>query len=388
MMKKKKRRVFGVLFSLLCLISCMDLMYGIKSRASEPEAWSWKERTLTHRMELLYADQFAVDYFAGEYALVSIADGQRFLMIPEGGTIPADLEEDIIPLQKPMKNIYLVATSAMDLFRAIGGLESIRLSGTKKDGWYIEEAKEAMERGEILYAGKYNAPDYELLLSEKSSLAVESTMIYHNPEVKEKLEQFGIPVLVERSSYESHPLGRTEWMKLYGVLLGKEEEAQKVFQAEADRLEKLLGEETTGKTAAFFYISTNGYANVRKSGDYIAKMIEMAGGTYIFEDLGGKENALSTVNMQLEEFYAKAKDADYLIYNSAIDGELTTISQLLDKSGLLADFKAVKEGNVWCTGKNLFQETTGLGVLIEDMHTIFTDEKASFEELTYLHRLK
>ena len=61
-------------------------------------------------------------------------------------------------------------------------------------------------------------------------LAIESTMIYHNPEVKEKLEQLGIPVLVERSSYESHPLGRTEWMKLYAVLLGKEEAAETAFR--------------------------------------------------------------------------------------------------------------------------------------------------------------
>ena len=54
-------------------------------------------------------------------------------------------------------------------------------------------------------------------------------MIHHNPEVQEKLEQFGIPVMVERSSYESHPLGRTEWMKLYAVLLGKEDVAEKVL---------------------------------------------------------------------------------------------------------------------------------------------------------------
>jgi iron complex transport system substrate-binding protein len=385
-MKKKNNRVFWVLFYLLLLIPCICLIQGTRSRASE--TWSWQERTLTGRLELLYADQFTVDYYEDEYALVSIADGQRFLVIPEGGKIPEDLEEGIVPLQKPIKNIYLAATSAMDLFRALNGLESIRLSGTREEGWYVEEAKEAMKCGKILYAGKYNAPDYELLLAEKSSLAVESTMIYHNPEVKEKLEQFGIPVLAERSSYESHPLGRTEWIKLYGVLLGKEEDAQNVFQGEAERLEKLLEEESTGKTVAFFYISTNGYANVRKSGDYIAKMIEMAGGKYIFPNLGGEENALSTVNMQMEEFYAKAKDADYLIYNSAIDGELTTVSQLLEKSSLLADFKAVKEGNVWCTGKNLFQETTGLGVLIEDMHTIFTEEENSLEELTYLHRLK
>ena len=117
-------------------------------------------------------------------------------------------------------------------------------------------------------------------------------------------------------------------------------------------------------------------------------MIELAGGRYIFDDLGEEDNALSTMNMQMEEFYARAKDADYLIYNSAIDGELETIDQLLEKSPLLADFKAVKEGNAWCTGKNLFQETTGLGVMIEDMHRMFTSEDASLTELTYMHRLK
>ncbi|MFR8549287.1 MAG: ABC transporter substrate-binding protein [Lachnospiraceae bacterium] len=348
----------------------------------------WKDMEVTGSLELLYADQFAVDYYNDGYALISIADGGRFLLVPENGAVPKELDEDIVLLQQPLDHIYLVATSAMDLFCSIGGLECITLSGTDADGWYIEEAKKAMEQGTIAYAGKYNAPDYERIVSEKCDLAVESTMIYHNPEVKERLEQFGIPVLVERSSYESHPLGRTEWMKLYGVLLGKEEQAQKVFQEQSDRLQSVLSEKNTGKTAAFFYISTNGYANVRKSGDYVSKMIELAGGRYIFDDLGEEDNALSTMNMQMEEFYARAKDADYLIYNSAIDGELETIDQLLEKSPLLADFKAVKEGNAWCTGKNLFQETTGLGVMIEDMHRMFTSEDASLTELTYMHRLK
>ena len=74
-----------------------------------------------------------------------------------------------------------------------------------------------MEDGRMLYAGKYNAPDYERILSGSCDLAVESTMIYHSPEVKEQLERLGIPVLVERSSYERHPLGRMEWLKLYGA---------------------------------------------------------------------------------------------------------------------------------------------------------------------------
>ncbi len=54
--------------------------------------------------------------------------------------------------------------------------------------------------------------------------------------MKEQLERFGIPVLVERSSYESSPLARMEWIKLYGILLGKEALAEEVFARQAQRI--------------------------------------------------------------------------------------------------------------------------------------------------------
>lgn len=112
-------------------------------------------------------------------------------------------------------------------------------------------------------------------------------MIYHTPEVKEQLEDFGVPVLVERSSYENHPLGRMEWIKLYGLLLGREDAAAEYFDTQVEKLRDILQTENTGKTVAFFYITSNGAANVRKSGDYLAKAIELAGGTYLFQDLPG-----------------------------------------------------------------------------------------------------
>ena len=341
-----------------------------------------------HSLELQYADQFAVDYYEGDYALITIAGGERFLLVPEDKEAPEGLDSDIAVIKKPVQNIYLVATSAMDLFCALDGLDSISLSGTNADGWYIDKAKKAMEDGDIAFAGKYSAPDYELILSKNCDLAIESTMIYHQPEVQEKLEQFGIPVLVEHSSYESHPLGRTEWIKLYGVLLGKENLAQKLFQEQVDKLKSVEDSENTGKTVAFFYINSMGAANVRKSNDYVSKMIELAGGEYIFHDPAEDDNALSTMNMQMEEFYAKAKDADYIIYNSTIDGELGSIDELLSKSSLLADFKAVKDGNVWCTGQNLFQETMGLATMIEDIHTMLTSDDPKLDSLTYMKKLK
>ena len=342
--------------------------------------------TYDHSMELEYATQFAVDYYQDDYAMITIAQEGSYLVVPEGKEAPEGLDKEIKVLQQPLDHIYLVATSSMDLFRAIDGIGNITLSGTDANGWYIEEAKEAMENGNIQYAGKYSAPDYELILANGCDLAIESTMIYHSPDVREKLEEFGIPVLVEHSSYESDPLGRMEWLKLYAVLLDKEEEADAYFQSQTDMLTDVLGAENTEKTVAFFSINSNGYVTVRKTGDYISKMIELAGGRYIFQNLGD-DNALSTMNMQMEDFYAGACDADYIIYNSAIESELHSPDELLEKSSLLADFKAVKEGNVWCTEKSLFQETTGIATMISDMHTMLTSDDPDLSQLTYMYRL-
>lgn len=360
---------------------------GETGERNYPSGEDWCGLAWESSLELLYAEMFTVDYYEGGYARIVIADEDTFLVVPEDAGVPDGLDGDVTVLQQPMENIYLVATSAMDFFCSLDALDSIRLSGTNASGWYIEAAQEAMEAGDILYAGKYSAPDYELILAENCGLAIESTMIYHNPEVQEKLEAFGIPVLVERSSYESHPMGRTEWMKLYAVLLGKEEEAEEIFNEQVARVQEVEASESLDKTVAFFYITSTGSVNVRKSSDYVAKMIELAGGTYIFDDLGEDDSAASTVNMTMEEFYAQAIDADYIIYNSTIDGEIYTLDELYGKSALLADFKAVQEGNVWCTGKNLFQETTSLGDLIVEIHTILADGDMEDSELSYLHRI-
>ena len=397
-----KKKFYKMLCVLTAAVFCMTAPSVVHAAQNEKQTEAAQEEEIEdreiaqelagmkydHSLELQYADQFAVEYYEGGYALITIAGGERFLLVPEDKEAPEGLDADISVIQKPVQNIYLVATSAMDLFCALDGLDSISLSGTNADGWYIDKAKKAMEDGDIAFAGKYSAPDYELILSKNCDLAIESTMIYHQPEVQEKLEKFGIPVLVEHSSYESHPLGRTEWIKLYGVLLGKEDQAQKIFQEQVDKLKSVEDSENTGKTVAFFYINSMGAANVRKSNDYVSKMIELAGGEYIFHDPAEDDNALSTMNMQMEEFYAKAKDADYIIYNSTIDGELDSIDELLAKSSLLADFKAVKDGNVWCTGQNLFQETMGLATMIEDIHTMLTSDDPKLDSLTYMKKLK
>lgn len=351
-------------------------------------ALDWNNMQPERSMELSYAKQFSVDYYAGGYDLIQVQDDSTYLVVPEGAAVPEGLPASITVLQKPLDHVYLAATSAMDLIAALGRVERITLSGTKESGWYVDAARQAMEDGTLSYAGKYSAPDYEQILSSGCDLALESTMIYHVPDVKAQLEQLKIPVFVERSSYEEHPLGRMEWIRLYGVLFDAEETAEQLFQEQVQQLDTVLAGQSVGKSAAFFYITSNGAVNVRKPGDYVAKMIELAGGSYVPKTANSDENALSTMNMQMETFYAEAKDADCLIYNSTIEGELQTMDELLQKSPLLKDFKAVKNGNVWCTGKNMFQETMGLGDMILDLHSVLSEAVPDENSLHYLHRLR
>ena len=144
--------------------------------------------------------------------------------------------------------------------------------------------------------------------------------------------------------------------------------------------------ENTGKTVAFFSVTQNGSVTVRKPNDYISQMIHMAGGNYIIQSSDAEENALSTMNMQMEDFYAAAKNDDILIYNSTIEGEITSVSDLTSKDNLFNDFKAVKDGNVYCTSNNFFQKSTGIAEFIEDLNTIFTD--GNTDNLTFLKRLR
>ena len=391
--KKMKQRICAVLLTAVMAFTTAGIPVMAEEIASDTavdeefkdEAPQIPGLTYESEMELKYAQCFHVFYYNDGYALIDIKDDGQFLVVPEGKEAPADMDKSITVIQKPVSRIYLAATSAMALFNAIDGLDSIRLSGTQASGWYVDDAAQAMEDGKILFAGKYDEPDYELLINEDCDLAIESTMILHSPKVAEMIKELGIPVMIDHSSYETHPLGRTEWVKLYSVLLGKEKEAEAFFDDQAKVIEDLSGFTNTEKTVAYFYINTDGSAVVRTSDDYIPKMIEIAGGRYIFPDLKNTEGTGSSVRLTMEEFYNQAVDADYLIYNASIDSPITSIDDLLAKSDLFADFKAVKDGNVWCTGKQLYQATDIVGELIQDVHLMLTggDEK----DMTFLTRV-
>ena len=392
MKTKSLLRTSFILILALLLAACSGSGSGGSAGKADSADSAMKDH-LTGSMDLKYATQFHVDHYEDGISVVSIEDGLRYLITedPAGlpDWVPDEEAKEMTVIAVPASAVYNAASSAMDLIDAAEALDSVIMTSTQAKDWGIEKIRDRVADDSIRYIGKYSAPDYEAMLEADVYLAIESTMIYHSPQVKEEIESLGISVLVERSSYEADPLGRLEWIKLYGLLFGKSEEAEAFFEEAVKKVEAVDTDAVKDTpSVAFFSVNSNGSVVVRKPGDYVTKMIEIAGGRYVPDDITDEEdNALSTMNMQMEAFYDKAVEADILIYNSTIEGGLESIDDLTALSDKFGDFKAVKSGNVWCTDASTFQRTTGAADMIVEMNKIFAGAFGE-EELSYFHVLK
>ena len=193
-------------------------------------------------------------------------------------------------------------------------------------------------------------------------------MVNSYPEVLEKYTELGIPYIVETSSKEDHPLGRVEWVKLWGIICDMEEEANAYFEEQKAMVEKVTSAEKSDVSIAMFYTSSSsGKCYVRNGGDYMAKMIDLAGGQYNMADVNADQTGTSTVTF--EDLYASIQDTEYIFFVSFSD-KYTTLDEMIAGNELYASCKAVQNKHVWYTSPDFTQSTAAIGSIIQDMHDI------------------
>lgn len=339
----------------------------------------------TASLELAYAQSFTVDYYEGGFALICVITGERFLVIPAGKDVPSELAPDIQPIQLPLQNIYLVSTSMISLVDAVGALDAVGMTSVTAEASPNERLTQLINDGTVVYGGRYSAPDYELITASGCTFALENTKLNHVPEVRDKLTELGVTVFCEQSSSEQEALGRLEWIKLIGVLFERENEAQRHFDALAERITTIAAQAPTNKTITFFYVNEDGAIATRRATDYFAQMVELAGGTYKSFEPDGSDAAsgetdgsgnTSSVQLvvNLEEFYVRAQEADVMVYNTTVDESVTSMSDLVAKNALLADLKAVQAGAVWACDHEMYQQIASMDAIIGDIRSALLDE--------------
>ena len=333
--------------------------------------------------ELEYAKCFKIDKYKDEVYIITIDNSSTYLVTSQVEEYKDKLIDglDVIPISP--QDIYVVGSGSMDFFVALDALDRVSYSSLEKNSWHLDEVSAAMNAGDILYAGKYSAPDFELLVSRGCDLVVENTMISHKPEILLQLQNLGFSTIVDFSSYEDTALGRMEWIKLYGLLTGRLSEAEQIFEVQRDKIlkAKLL---TDGQpvSASFFSITTAGTVSVRKSNDYITDVIAMAGGEY------GLKNAVDegsgSMVIQMESFYEAAKDCDIMIYNSTIEGEISSKEDLAAKCPLIEKCKAYNDDRIYCTTASFYQAVMELGDITLDIRRAIDGE----EPIKYLVKVQ
>ena len=328
----------------------------------ETAAADKNDLTVVRSMELQYANNFAVDYCANGCKIITDGAGQKFLWVPEGGEAPDDTG-DMTVLQAPLTKLGCFSTTHATLFHAIGALDKVSLVTTDKDKWHIEQVAQQIEDGTTTYVGKNSAPGY----------------VSGRP-------YMGIPYIADSQHLENHPLGRVEWVKLVGALLDMEEEADAYFDEEVQRV-NAVAESVAGESEHPTILQTyifKGTVYVRNGGDYVNKMLELAGGTYPFAELEPGQGG--NTKMTVEEFYQGAVDAEILIYDNTSDVSVSTVADILANGDYLADMKAIQEGNVWGIQKNYWQSADDVATMIEDIATIIYHPEDA-DQLHYFYKL-
>ncbi|MBO5552046.1 MAG: ABC transporter substrate-binding protein, partial [Lachnospiraceae bacterium] len=364
-------------------------------RAADPEsvAPAYSGMKIREKIKPEYATGFTIDSYDNNIYRVTVGK-DRYLLVPRLTELPVNIPDSVTVIRTPVSRAYVASTSSMDYFTQLEALKDVAFTSSEASKWTDERVSSLVEADTIHYVGRYDAPDYESLITGKADIAVENTMIYHTPETEEKLKEISVPVFVDKASYEDDPRGRVEWIKVYGILTGEYGRAVRFFDAACKRIDeaaKAVGDDAGTSwdrpKVAYFYISPKGHVGVRKPGDYISKMIEIAGGEYIPSDIkvpkdGDKSSA---VDMSMEDFYLKVKDADILIYNGTLYGIPESVEKLVSDTALLSEFKAVKEGRVYASEDIMFQATCEAADIIEDLAAVM-DDKAS--GLTYFSRIE
>lgn len=338
--------------------------------SAEEEKIPTGEMVLLYEEELAYAKRFTLAHYEGGYSVFTIPgtdENRQYLIVPEGKEAPENLPENTMILRQPVAKICFASGSLASLTGAIGAIDSIATVAIEKDGWLLTDIVSRMESGRILYSGKFREPDFEMLLREGVQLEIDTTMLLNYPDIREKYDELGIPYFIEDSTNENHPLGRMEWVKLLGAVLGLEEEAEEWFAGQVAKIRALEEIPGSGKTAALFYIGEQGTIYVRNADDYIAAMLRIAGGEYIMEDILPDEGGNSKVDF--EDFYARCKDADYLFW-IVLSCPYGTLEELTESNELFAEFKAVQEGNVYTSRRGFAQGTAELADVILEMNHI------------------
>lgn len=269
-----------------------------------------------------YAKGFAIHHYKN-YIAVDIRDPwdstkllQRYLLISRNKPVPENLPKGTI-VRTPIRNLVVYTSVHASIIDQLQ--ETNKIIGVCESRYISTPAiQKALQNGQIVDMGESTSPNIEMMIDRKVEVVIASP--FHNSSYG-PVENLGIPIIESADYMEPLPLGRTEWIRFYGVLFEKEKMADSIFRAAEKHymdLKKVVASATTRPTV--FAEKKFGQSWYVPAGDsYTANLYKDAGANYIFSYLQGAD----AVPLTFETVYDKAIHADLWLIKYNLNQDMT-----------------------------------------------------------------
>ncbi len=283
-----------------------------------------------------------------------------------------------------MSTTHLAMISALHEENTIAGV-----SGT--DFIYSPALNSRVDKGLIMDVGYEANLNKELILKIKPDLIMIYGIGSESAGYVGKLKELGTKVIINADYLETDPLGRAEWIKLFGALFCRENSADSIFNsevAEYDKLKSFVNNSIITRPKVMLGLPFKDTWYISPGNSFISKLIEDAGGDYLWKDTE------SSVSMPygLENVYLRAMKADVWLNIGSVNSrnEISYVDQRLsDLPCFKNDSLFNNNKRITFKGGNDFWESGSLypHLLLKDLATIFHPELFSDHELTYYRKI-
>jgi iron complex transport system substrate-binding protein len=277
------------------------------------------------------------------------------------------------------------------MIRALGEEEAVRgISGA--DLIFDKDLRKKVERGEVADVGYEDNLNKELVIQINPDLMMVYGVGSEASGYLSKIKELGYRIIFNADYLETDPLGKAEWIKVFGALFCKEREANDIFQSisnEYNRIKSVIRKMSTGKPSVLLGLPWKDTWFVSPGNSYVSKLISDAGGNYLWKD------TRSDLSMPygIENVYIKALEADYWLNL----GNVRTRNEIIAIDMRLSDLPSFRNGNLYNNnnrvtpeGGNDYWESGSINpvVILKDLGSILHPGLFPGYELFYYKKIR
>lgn len=324
-MKKTSHVSLILLFTALMLASCL--------RSGHNAA-----RTLDPNDSVITAARLLSMQRTPDYTVVTVGDPwkggvlHRYVLVPCDKELPANLPEGTV-VRTPISRALVYSSVHTSLFGELGCLEAVR--GVVDKQYFIDSTLvAAINAGTVADCGNSMNPTVERVIDMQPDAILLSP--YQDASYGQ-IAKLDIPIIECADYLEYDPLGRAEWVKFYGELVGKQQQADSLYnavlQAYNGLKEKASGAKNRPTVVTEMVI--NGIWNVPGGQSYMARILADAGGRYLWAD----DKNTGSLALDFNQVLAVAQNADYWFLKWTNINSLKDLQGAYDLNREMAAFK-------------------------------------------------